>query len=881
MADPTDSTAPKDAPPKPPAQGEGSWQGPRWSLAGLALTHGLIFAWAASKLPWSQWSTFAIVCGALAFGHFATALSAAARTRFTAWIWRGTSIFALGLLLWLGWQLTSSASYLAGLYGDLGKGLGAAVLAVLGLAALLTLPLSIWGLAATWDARWNRAAAGSVAALALVWVGGAWQTASAAQATPLPLPGDGERPIYDQIADAIPAWEELPPIPLEGPPRKNDPDGPRPKLKLPPLWTTEPVACVPAYDAVDTGQAYAVLTYFVPASEETIQRRRRSAVGWRLAPVEPASRCVQAPREAIVEAIAEQLRAEAMAGPMKIDLLSGMALLRSRNFILDMVALRPGLDGICDADRCLMPWQLTATNQFIFNEPVGWIPDFRFGVSPVRLQRALGGSVPKEVLIWDRERRRPKTRKKEERDQPLIAPDGAEEWGSIEGLLRVETVSIVISDDAEVRELRRLHEREVPLSQHRLALAQRRAERYIAEAQLANGRFTYTLDPFTGKRRTKSWNLPRQAGTTLVMCELGTDEHQTRTVATRSLAFMAKHARAAENGDAAVGGSKLLALIKNEAKTEAHLGSTALPGISYFACREHVGDRFDTLAASLVRYLLAMQRPDGSFYPKYDVATGEPIDGPEPMYAGGQAIFTLTLAEKLSIEDPEAAAAMDLPDTETLHDATEAAMNYYAGPYWDNFLRDFFWLEENWHCLAARASLGHHRNEGYEQFCVDYMAYKSRVPLRPDSRVAEEFVGGYSLGNILTPVNTPTVGYGEGLAASMAIKQARGEDVSEDVEHMKAIIAFALRQQWNPVTCFACTPKHLAVGGFSESMSAPEIRIDYTQHAWAALGHGGALIWDHIPPSHEMDRTRGEPEEPEFPGLTAPPAQDPVQDPAQ
>ena len=54
MADPTDSTTPKDAPPDGPAQGDGGWQGPRWSLAGLALAHGLIFAWAATKLPWSQ-----------------------------------------------------------------------------------------------------------------------------------------------------------------------------------------------------------------------------------------------------------------------------------------------------------------------------------------------------------------------------------------------------------------------------------------------------------------------------------------------------------------------------------------------------------------------------------------------------------------------------------------------------------------------------------------------------------------------------------------------------------------------------------------------------------------------------------------------------------
>jgi hypothetical protein len=64
---------------------------------------------------------------------------------------------------------------------------------------------------------------------------------------------------------------------------------------------------------------------------------------------------------------------------------------------------------------------------------------------------------------------------------------------------------------------------------------------------------------------------------------------------------------------------------------------------------------------------------------------------------------------------------------------------------------------------------------------------------------------------------------------------------------MRRVIEFLVRQQWNERTCFACAPHRTVIGGFSESMSAPEIRIDYTQHAWAALGHGGAWIADELP----------------------------------
>ena len=42
-------------------------------------------------------------------------------------------------------------------------------------------------------------------------------------------------------------------------------------------------------------------------------------------------------------------------------------------------------------------------------------------------------------------------------------------------------------------------------------------------------------------------------------------------------------------------------------------------------------------------------------------------------------------------------------------------------------MRDFFFFEENWHCLAARAALAHHRRDDYERFCLDYVTMKTRL----------------------------------------------------------------------------------------------------------------------------------------------------------
>jgi hypothetical protein len=831
-----------------PRTSEASRPLPRWSLTLVAGLHALLFAWAGDTLPWTEWSGFAIACYVLAAGHALTAITAALRSRWLTPIWRVSSVLGLCMLGWLAWELSSSAAYLAGLYGELGEGLGAGLLAVIAIAALPTLPLSCWGLAATWRRSFNPGLATAAPVLLTIWTLGALNQAEEAHATLLPLPGElgpltlqndeevasfVEIELFEAMSVTPGNWSALPEIPVEGPSRKPDGSG-RAKLRVPSLMTSEPIACVPDPEA---NEGVAVITFLALLEKPSKSNR---------APVEVVSRCVRAEPEGLDEAIAQVITAEAARGPVKIDVIRGVASLRSRSPALDTFALRPGLDGVCDEDHCLMPWQLVALGQFIVNEPLPFVPDFRYGISPVELRAVLGFDVPEDVLAWDREQRHPKRLAAlTEAGKATPRPAQAESWRLLDGLTRIETLSYVVMADGVFTSLVRMHPRQLLLSARRLDYGRDLAEAHIADAQLRSGQFRYTLDPFTGKQQNKSWNLPRQAGTTLVMCELGRNLDRTRWVASRSLAFMAKHARPTQGETPDMG--EMVALTKRSATTEADLGSTALPAIAFLSCRPRVGETHDRLIAGLARFLLTMQKPDGSFYPLLDLDSGAPIDGPEPMYAGGQAIFALSLAEKLALDEPKVATAAGLPSAEVLHEAVERAMNFYTGPYWDLFVRDFFYLEENWHCLAARASLEHHRNDAYERYCIDYMTYKSRVVLDHESHVAPEFIGGYSLGNILVPVNTPAAGFGEGMAAAMALKHARGESIDVERESMRLVVGFLLRQQWTPASCFACAPDNVALGGFSESMGAPEIRIDYTQHAWAALGHGGEWLYEDLP----------------------------------
>ncbi len=812
---------------------------PRWSLAMLASLHAAVFAWAALKLPWSSASTFTIVLSMLALAQLATALAAALRSRALTWTWRISSLLSLAVLIWLGWALSRAASYLAALYGGLGEGIGAALFAVIGLVALLTLPIALWGLAATWQRRWSLRAGAGAGVLALMIVLSCWREARAASVTELPSPDPSA--LRDQLGAALPAWDTLPALPRQVN-RKAEP-----KRTQPSLFVADAVGCVPE---PERGEALAVLTFMVRAGApgtsdalappgQTNPNFRKQLAQRGSLPIEARTRCVWAQPDALAVAIADLLATEALRAPVAIDVITGIVPLHSRGPWLDILALRPGLDGVCDERGCLMPWQLVATEQFVVNEPLGWIPDFRLGLSPVHLRAALGQRVPAEIHEYDRRARgRP-----DPKAEPLEPPSDYAEWNTLEGLSRITTQSFTITGEGRLIPLIRMHEAELELDAERLRAAQAAAEANIAASQLGEGRFRYLVEPFSGRVNDRTWNLPRQAGTTLVMCELGQDATRTARVAARSSAFMAKHAR--PHLDAQTGAA--LAPLSRR-KDKAQLGSTALPALAMLTCRDRgqIGPEHDATLSGMIEYLLAAQRDDGSFHPEWDLIAGAPIPGPEPLYAGGQAIYALSMAEKLSDPDSPAHIA-GLPERERLHAAIERAIGFYTGPYWDTFVRDFFWLEENWHCLAARASLGHHRNDAYEQFCLDYVRFKARVPLDRDSGVAEEFLGGYSLGNVLIPVNTPAAGHGEALAAAIAIKQARGLDVEADLIQLQAVLRFLVRQQWNADTCFACTNELPIVGGFSESMAAPEVRIDYTQHAWAALGHGGAKVIDQLP----------------------------------
>lgn len=489
--------------------------------------------------------------------------------------------------------------------------------------------------------------------------------------------------------------------------------------------------------------------------------------------------CLQAGDAAALRARLLQHLALVGGAPAAVDEVIAVATLPALPLALaEGLLLRPALDGACAEGLCLLPWQLVAQSAFTAHAPLADVPDLRFGVDAAALRRQLG-------VTGDR----------------------------LPGLIRIETRTTVLDHTGTLHTLRRGAPPDPPLDRDAVAAAVGAAERYIVGAQEPDGRFIYMTAAASGERTMAGFGIPRQAGTTMALCELarGPVEETVR----RSLALLAAE--------------PLAGLVP--------LGPTALTAVAMATCRPRVGAAFDQALADRARVLMQLQRPDGGFHPAFDAGAGAPRPGRARLYAAGQALLALVLVERL------AGQGVPLLPPDEVRTAVERAMSHYATDYWPVFLRDFFFLEENWHCLAARAALEHHPHAAYERFCLDYVESRARLVLDERSGVDRALRGGFGFGNVVPPQNTPTAGHGEALAAAISIKDARGLDATEERRTLREILRFLLRAQWRPAHAFASAGPGRVLGGWGESLAAPDIRIDYVQHAWAALGHGAPLLW--------------------------------------
>jgi hypothetical protein len=734
---------------------------PRVSLAVTCLGHAAVFGWAASALPWRSGTTFALAFSLLALLHLATAVTALFRKpAWLIWAWRALSIGSALTFLLVGWSMAAAAIYVGKLYVRLGPSVAGGILAAAVIVALLTLPIAVWGARHTWP-RGSR----SPRRLGL---GGAALSALCVLTLPLASSAARAEPVQHVDAALSTDLSRLLEEHMKQEPTRSRKSvaGAGPAVCASPLTAERPTLLV---------------AYVSPRGRAT-------------------SACLQGSSQRQLRSQLKRLLRKARAGStVVVDLVRAVKPL-SRTFpLLDALEVRPGLDGVCEAERCLPAWQLTLSDAFSENRPLQSIPDVSYGFSSEAVRQALGS-----------------------------APERA--GHGIDGFVRIETDSFS-ADAAGVHRLTRTRTTPPTLSALGVAEAVGLAQQYITGAQEADGTFRYSLDPSTGVEDKATLNLPRQAGTTYALCELGSGAALQSTVQ-RALAAVAPTEQQFGEISALSDGSGL------------GLGKSALPLLAMLRCRELAGTGNDRLIGQLSRFVLGMQRDNGSFFPDFDPASKRGRGEHEILYAAGQAVLSLVLLEQ-QLDSLKGGAAEPLPGKSKLKGALDRAMAYYGGPYWPTPLRDFYFFEEGWHCLAARHALSSHRHDGYEQLCLDYVASRKRSVARSHDTSEPNFVGGLGFGaaDLFPPRNTATAGMGEALDASILIKQKRGLNVDEDKALLRDLLGFLLRAQWSEASCYACKSPGVVVGGFSQQLASPGIRIDYVQHAMSAIGQGGKLLF--------------------------------------
>lgn len=528
----------------------------------------------------------------------------------------------------------------------------------------------------------------------------------------------------------------------------------------------------------------------------------------------PANVCVDGrDLDAALDELARAVGAAYIGGPIAIDVVREVQPLPKLGRFLGAFALRPARDGVCLDAACLAPHQLVEQDQFTKLKALTAF-DTTIGVSSEHLRSALTGV-------------------------PIPAGQPAPPAPAFDGLVRFDTLQYWVEPTGEVVPLDRMRPVDAPaLVTANLEKGVDAGVEFILHHQDPDGRYHYVVDPFTGDASMGGFGVPRQAGTTFALCETalraaagsehqrGSQRFRARESATKSLAFLAS--LEVQKGD--VGG---IVFPKGKGKV-APLGGSALSMIAFLACRPLVGDRFDGTISRLGGGLLAMVRPNGAFAPSIDLETGRPVDGQMALYTGGQGIFGLVLWEQAEGMTPPGDLGAQL----------DRVMDYTAGEYWSPALKDFFYLEENWHCLAARAALTSHRRDGYERFCVDYMKFKKRLILEASDTDDPDYVGGVSFGTLVPPYPAATAGFAEALVAVLEIERARGleELARADEGRVDRILGFLLRHQLSSHTCRFCNPKAWTNGGVSGNDGWPIIRIDFVQHNLAALFHGGTSL---------------------------------------
>lgn len=336
------------------------------------------------------------------------------------------------------------------------------------------------------------------------------------------------------------------------------------------------------------------------------------------------------------------------------------------------------------------------------------------------------------------------------------------------------------------------------------------AAQHLSRALEPNGAYRYEIDTFTNQGRA-GYSWPRHAGATWFLAQAAaqTRDPSLETSAKRAAQHML-HVASQRCGDKRCIGEG----------TRANVGSAALGLLALVELIEAgSAPEFKSAALELAEFLRSQQRPDGEFMHEFDVPRSKPIDVQRP-YFTGEAALALSRMHRVT-QDPR-----DL-------EAARRALDFLVyRPPWA-ILALYFWGSEHWTCQAMADLWTRSANDVAMRFCLDWQIYNRAL-----MNGANPPTGAITSNPYLATRYTSSASRTEAAVATLEAARSASlpdAEVTALENGIRRTLHFLLNVQFTPGPTHLFLEPTLAYGGFPGGSLDYHVRIDYPQHAGAAL----------------------------------------------
>lgn len=374
------------------------------------------------------------------------------------------------------------------------------------------------------------------------------------------------------------------------------------------------------------------------------------------------------------------------------------------------------------------------------------------------------------------------------------------------------TTASSFSDGQEVARLYRGHRRFDQASSQEIALAARRGGEYLTRSVGADGKFVYSYLPKSGIV-VEEYNILRHAGSIYAMMELYrvTGDKGTLQAARRAIGYLL---RAVERCPLDGQGSASCVVEDGDVK----LGGNALAVIALAKYAEVTGDRqYVPVMLDLGRWIESTQSESGEFTIQIQSYPDGNVDDFESAYYPGEAMLAMVRMYALD-------------RNETWLDVAEAGADYLINVR-DKEVPDVALPHDHWLLYALNELYRYRPNPLYVRHSLRLA--DAIVKSQNDGAEYPDWAGSY----YQPPRSTPAATRTEGLCAAYSL--ARDFGYAREADTMLAAMwrsaAFQLRTQFGPESALYLNNPQQALGGFRESLTDFEIRIDFVQHNISSL----------------------------------------------